>query len=105
VTNSNRPQSLGFRELALLNLYASCQLTMSHEEFYARWDVTHKQMAVICNCSVITVNRWFTTTRLRRSPEPRHQRRLAEMHFLWEHYEQIPPELRERLCPPPGQQT
>jgi len=105
VTSRDRPQSLSSRELTLLNLYVSCELAMSHEEFYARWDVTHRQMAEICNCSVITVNRWFTTTRLRRSPELRYQRKLAEMNFLWEYYEQIPPELREHLCPPPNRQT
>ncbi|MEB3355137.1 MAG: helix-turn-helix transcriptional regulator [Synechococcales bacterium] len=89
------------RETALLRLYASCQLQLSPQEFYAKWDVTHRQMAQICRCSVSTVDRWFSHGTGHRSPDPIHLRRLAEMDFLLECYEQIPLPLRQRLCPRP----
>jgi hypothetical protein len=93
-------QDLGVRELALLRLYSRCQLGMSPQDFYAKWNVTHAQMARICGCSEPTVDRWFSKGRGSRSPEPIHLRRLAEMDLLWEFYEQIPVDLWERFCPP-----
>jgi uncharacterized membrane protein len=93
-------QDLGVRELTLLRLYTSCQLRMSPQDFYAKWNVTHAQMARICGCSEPTVNRWFSQGRGSRSPEAIHLRRLAEMNLLWEFYEEIPGELWERFCPP-----
>jgi len=87
------------RERILFRLYTSCQLGLSPQEFYAKWNVTHAQMAQICRCSIPTVDRWFSQGIGHRSPEPIHLRRLAEMDFLLECYEQIPLPLRERLCP------
>ncbi|MBD2001421.1 helix-turn-helix domain-containing protein [Leptolyngbya sp. FACHB-541] len=92
---------LGPRELALLRLYANCQLGMSPRDFYAKWNVTHAQMAQICGCSEPTVDRWFAGPSSYRQPEPIYLRRLAEMNLLWEFYEQIPAALKQWLCPPP----
>ena len=66
--------------------------------FYRKWNVTQRQIAVICGCSLATVGRWFSSQR--QVPEPIYTRRLAEMDLIWELWEQIPAELRERLCPP-----
>ena len=88
---------LGTRELALLNLYSNCRLSMDVFEFYRKWNVTQRQIATICGCSLATVERWFGSQRL--VPEPIHTRRLAEIDLIWELWEQIPAELRERLCP------
>jgi hypothetical protein len=93
-------RDLSPRELRLLRLYTHCQLGMSPQAFYAKWNVTHAQIARICRCSEPTVDRWFSQGRGSRSPQPPHLRRLAEMDLLWELYEQIPPPLRHRLCPP-----
>jgi hypothetical protein len=89
---------LGHREQALLNLYCTCQLEMSPADFYAKWSVTHAQIAQICGCSISTVDRWFQQGKSQQQPEPIYLRRLAEMNFLWEHYEQLPPALRLQLC-------
>ena len=91
---SNR--SLGVRELSLLNLYSNCQLSIDVFEFYRKWNVTQRQIAIICGCSLATVERWFGSQR--QVPEPIYTRRLAEMDLIWELWEQIPSELRERLC-------
>ncbi len=93
--NANRP--LGARELALLNLYSNCRLSMDVFEFYRKWNVTQRQLATICGCSLATVERWFGTQR--QVPESIYTRRLAEMDLIWELWEQIPAEIRERLCP------
>lgn len=92
---SNRP--LGPRELALLNLYSSCQLSMDVFEFYSKWNVTQRQIATICGCSLATVERWFSSQR--QVPESIYTRRLAEMDLIWELWEQIPSPIRARLCP------
>lgn len=89
-------RDLGQRELKLLKLYARCQLSMSPQDFYAKWNVTHAQMAQICGCSQATVNRWFSR-RTYHAPAPLYCRRLAEMDLLWEVYEQIPATIRRRL--------
>ncbi len=94
------PQELGKREIGLLQLYCRCLFGMTPQEFYARWAVTHVQMAQICGVSEPTVNRWFSQGKNRRSAERFHCRKLAEMNFIWENYERIPPELRQKICPP-----
>lgn len=94
------PKDLGTREHTLLNLYYTCQLGMTPTAFYAKWNVTHAQIARICGCSESTVDRWFSGGKSHRLPAPIHLRRLAEMDFLWETYEEIPASLRRRLCRP-----
>lgn len=89
---------LGQREQSLLSLYLNCQFSMTPADFYAKWDVTHAQMAQICGCSESTVDRWFQGGKGYQPPEPIYLRRLAEMDFLWEHYEHIPLPLRRQVC-------
>jgi hypothetical protein len=91
------PQELGQREIKLLQLYCDCQFGMTPHAFYAKWCVTHAQIAQICGCSEATVNRWFS--RGKRAAEAKYCRKLAEMDLLWEEYERIPSPLRRRLCP------
>lgn len=80
---SNR--HLRARELTLLNLYSNCQLLMDVFEFYQKWNVTQRQIATICGCSLATVERWFDSQR--QIPEPIYVRRLAEMDLIWELWE------------------
>ena len=98
-------RDLASRERALLNLYCNCQFEMSPTDFYSKWNVTHAQIAAICGCSESTVDRWFQRGRSSQPPEPIYLRRLAEMDFLWENYEQIPAELRQQLCRSDRRQT
>ena len=88
---------LGIREIALLDLYSNCQLSMDVFEFYQKWNVTQRQIAHICGCSLSTVERWFGSQR--RTPEPIYARRLAEMDLIWELWSELPAEIRARLCP------
>ena len=92
-------KDLRARERALMNLYLNCQLQMSPADFYAKWNVTHAQIAEICGCSESTVDRWFLRGSGHQEPRPLYQRRLAEIDFLWECYELIPAALQQRLCP------
>jgi DNA-binding transcriptional regulator YiaG len=89
-------RELGRKELTLLELYSNCQLSIDVFTFYQKWNVTQRQMAQICGCSLATVERWFSSQR--QSPESIYLRRLAEMDFVWEMWEQIPQEIRDRLC-------
>lgn len=89
-------RQIGVRELALLELYSNCQLSMDVFAFYQKRNVTQRQMAQICGCSVATVERWFSSQR--QDPEQIYLRRLAEMDFVWEMWEQLPTEIRGRLC-------
>lgn len=94
------PQDLGQRELTLLQLYCGCQFGMSPQAFYARWQVTHVQIAQICGVSEPTVDRWFSQGKNRRLADAHHRRKLAEMNLIWERYEQIPHRLRTQICAP-----
>jgi hypothetical protein len=94
-------RDLGRREIALLRLYTDCQFQMSPRAFSAKWNVTRLQMARICGCSVSTADRWYARPTNYRAPAPIYQRRLAEMDFLWERWDEISPALKERFCPPP----
>ena len=94
-------QALGARELALLKFYCGCQFGMSPQEFYARWGVTHAQIAQICGVSEASVDRWFSHGKHRRTAEVRYRRKLAEMHFIWDQYERVPLRLVAKICSPP----
>ena len=92
----NERKTLGNREIALLNLYTNCQLSMDVFEFYQKWNVTQRQIAHICGCSLSTVERWFGSQR--RTPEAVYTRRLAEMDLIWESWSELPNSIREQLC-------
>lgn len=94
-------RDLGRQELMLFRLYTRCQFGMSPQAFYAKWNVSHAQMAKICGCAIPTVDRWFASGQSRRSPRPLHLRKLAEMDFIWEFYEEIPLLLLQQLCATP----
>lgn len=92
------PQDLGQRELRLLKLYRNCQFGMTPQAFYARWGVTHAQMAQICGVSEATVDRWFSQGKNRRFAATIYRRRLAEINLLWEEYERIPTRFKNKVC-------
>lgn len=81
----------------LIRLYESCPLGMSPQRFYAKYPVTYRQIAYICNRSTSTVARWFSR-RNRRQPTASDLRHLALADLLLEYYEEIPQVWRERLC-------
>ena len=93
------PQPLTQRERELIERYSSCQLGMTPQQFYAKWQVNQAAIAAICSRSTSTVRRWFVKGRHYRRPTSVDLRHLALMDFLLEHFEEIPVELRNVLCP------
>ncbi|NJO78877.1 MAG: helix-turn-helix domain-containing protein [Cyanobacteria bacterium RM1_2_2] len=96
-----RPRPLSDRDLALIHLYANCQLGLSPRRFYAKWEVSHEAIAQICSRSPSTVRRWFGKGKHYRTPSLDDLRHLALMDFLLEHYDEIPLNLFDRLCGSP----
>ncbi|MEC4893461.1 MAG: helix-turn-helix domain-containing protein [Oscillatoria sp. PMC 1051.18] len=94
----NKPRSLQARELHLISLYSHCQLGMTPQQFYRKWNVTYEQMAEICQRSYSTVKGWFKRGRYYRRPTTNDLRHLAMMDFLLEHYEEIPVPLWKKIC-------
>ena len=94
------PRPLSQRERTLIELYSHCQLGMTPQEFYAKWQVTHQELASICSRSLSLVQRWFTNGRSHRHPTATDLRHLALMDFLLEHFEEMPKTLFDLLCPP-----
>lgn len=95
---SSQPRPFTERERTLITLYSYCQLGMTPQQFYAKWDVTHNELALICSRSISTVQRWFTKGRNSSHPHPNDLRHLALMDFLLEHFEEIPQALFDLLC-------
>ncbi|HAG82053.1 MAG TPA: hypothetical protein DCL61_13010 [Cyanobacteria bacterium UBA12227] len=93
-----RSHSLTQREQELIQLYSNCQLGMTPQRFYAKWQVSQEVLAAICSRSISTVQCWFSRGRSYRRPQQADLRHLALMDFLLEHFETIPAELVERLC-------
>ncbi|WP_287358932.1 hypothetical protein [Moorena sp. SIO3B2] len=91
------PYPITEREQILIRLYSYCELGMTPQRFYNKWDLTREDMALICSCSTQTVNGWFNTSRRCYPPTPGHLRHLAIMDFLLEDFETIPKPLLERL--------
>ncbi|WP_075901014.1 hypothetical protein [Moorena bouillonii] len=92
------PYPITEREQILIRLYSYLELGMTPQRFYQKWDLTQEDIALICSCSVHTVNGWFNTSRRCYPPTPGHLRHLAIMDFLLEDFETIPRELLDRLC-------
>ncbi|NER45198.1 MAG: helix-turn-helix domain-containing protein [Symploca sp. SIO1A3] len=85
------------REQEIIKLYSYCQLGMTPQRFYAKWQVNQDRIAMICSRSISTVRRWFSRGRNYRRPMSNDLRHLALMDFLLEHFEEIPQELRNLL--------
>lgn len=93
------PQSITPREQHLIELYSYCQLGMTPQRFYSKWNVSQEAIAAICSRSTSTVRCWFRRGSSYRRPTVIDLRHLALMDFLLEHFEQIP----EDLCFTPQQ--
>ncbi|GET42478.1 helix-turn-helix domain-containing protein [Microseira wollei] len=92
------PLPLTARQQTLIDFYGYCTLGMTPQQFYAKWQVTHEDMAFICSRSTSTVRRWFKRGVNYRRPKSTDLRHLALMDFLLEQYQDIPPELLNLLC-------
>jgi Mor family transcriptional regulator len=92
------PRPLNLREKRLLELYSYCQLGMTPQTFYAKWQVSQEEIAAICSRSMSTVRCWFRKGRSYRRPTSTDLRHLALMDFLLDHFDQIPEDLRDNLC-------
>jgi hypothetical protein len=53
-----KPRPLTEREQTLIDLYGYCQLGMTPQQFYAKWQVNHEAIAFICSRSMSTVRSW-----------------------------------------------
>ncbi|MEO1294800.1 MAG: helix-turn-helix domain-containing protein [Cyanobacteria bacterium J06636_16] len=93
------PRPLTPHEQHLLDWYSYCRLGMTPQTFYAKWQVSQEEMAAICSRSISTVRCWFRKGRSYRRPTAVDLRHLALMDFLFDHFDQIPENLREALCP------
>jgi hypothetical protein len=87
------------RELALIHLYTQCRLGLSPRAFYSKWGVSYETIAAICARSPVTVRRWFKRGQEYRAPNASDRWHLALMDFLLEHFETMPPDLLQALCP------
>ena len=67
---------------------------MKVEEFLDLWNVSREELAFICDCSVTTVNHWFSQGEHRRVPTEKHKQRLALAHHIWITAETEPENLR-----------
>lgn len=94
-----QPRPLTKREQDLIERYSYCQLGMTPKQFYAKWDVNYETIASICNRSTTTVRRWFIKGGTYTRPTSSDLRHLAVTDFLLEHFEEIPGELKDVLCP------
>ncbi|MBD1847341.1 hypothetical protein H6F89_28825 [Cyanobacteria bacterium FACHB-63] len=56
---------------------------MEIDEFLKNWDVSREELAFICDCSLTTVNHWFSQGEHRRIPTDKHKQRLALTHHIW----------------------
>ncbi|MBD1889700.1 helix-turn-helix domain-containing protein [Coleofasciculus sp. FACHB-SPT9] len=97
------PRPLTEREQTLIDFYGYCQLGMTPQQFYAKWQVNHEAIALICARSMSTVRCWFKRGQSYRRPMHNDLRHLALMDFLLQHWEDIPEELKNRLCSKEGQ--
>jgi hypothetical protein len=94
------PRPLTPREQDLIERYSYCQLGMTPQRFYAKWQVCQEVIAAICSRSVSTVHGWFRRGRSYRRPTATDLRHLALMDLLLDQAEQISPDWLNALCSP-----
>ncbi len=92
------PRPLTQREQRLIEVYGYCQLGITPQQFYSKWNVNQEVIAFICSRSMSTVRGWFRRGGNYRRPRATDMRHLALMDFLLQHWEDIPEELKNRLC-------
>ncbi len=91
------PRPLTQREQRLIELYGGCELAMTPQHFYSKWNVSQEAIAFICARSMSTVRCWFKRGKSYRRPMPNDLRHLALMDFLLQHWEDIPEEQKNWL--------
>jgi hypothetical protein len=53
---------------------------MTLEQFLSHWQVSRQDLAIVCECSIDTVNHWFSEGSSHREPNRHHKRRLGLAH-------------------------
>lgn len=79
------PRTPTHRHWRALEIYLqpACNELMELEEFLNLWDVSREELAFICDCSLTTVNHWFSQGQHRRVPTDKHKQKLALVHHIW----------------------
>lgn len=67
---------------------------MEPDEFLKNWDVSREELAFICDCSLTTINHWFSQGEHRRTPSEKHKQMLALTHHIWVTIESEPDYLK-----------
>ena len=85
------------REKHLISLYKNWQFAMTPKQFYTKWGVTYKDIALICDRSDSTVRNWFRKNGDQYYPTENDLLHLALMDFLLEHFEELPEQVLQWL--------
>jgi hypothetical protein len=100
---SNRtaePHPFGLPERTLFQIYVNCALALDHpRQLYNEYALTYEELAYIAGCTTRTIERWMS-----QDDEPKllkgvYLRRLGEFYFLLRHYQLIPSDVWNALCP------
>jgi hypothetical protein len=90
------PKTPAQRHWDALNAYLQpIEQLMELNEFLKYWDVSREELAFICDCSLTTVNHWFSQGIDRRTPSERYKQRLALAHHIWTTIETEPEYLQK----------
>ena len=70
------------------------------QQFLQYWQVSYLELAQLAGCSRSTVEHWFIQGDSRREPTLTQRRRLAVVHRLWQHAQEVSPRLVAIYCGP-----
>lgn len=81
----NYPRPLHSYHWQYLRAFKKPKPQMKLWDFLSHWEVSHAELATICQCSVSTVNLWFLSPNSpnRKEPLPKHKELLAEAHQIF----------------------
>ncbi|MBR8832094.1 MAG: hypothetical protein N5P05_004450 (plasmid) [Chroococcopsis gigantea SAG 12.99] len=85
--NSSRP--LTYDQRTLMKKYGQRQLEMSPQEFLAKWELSYKEIAMICRRSLSAVKKWFSEGENSRQAGEYSRLRLGIADWLLEHAEEL----------------
>jgi len=96
------PRDLTQSEQLLFQLYVDCSFALKHpRQLYTEYNLTYAELASVAGCTVRTMERWMNREEAPKFTKHIYLRRLGEFYFLLHHYQRIPPEVWDDLCPLP----
>lgn len=97
---TSEPFPFGPPERTLFRIYVNCALALEHpRQLYNEYALTYEELAYIAGCTTRTIERWMSQDQEPKLLKGIYLRRLGEFYFLLRHYQLLPSDVWNVVCP------